>query len=75
MIKLSTNINSYKKVQSKYLILRSRVDYGLMAYDLPIHLPPKGSVQKKKIAEKETLVHSRLPPPLPSLNGTRGMGT
>ena len=29
----------------------------------------------KKIAEKETLVHSHLTPSLPSLNGTRGMGT
>ena len=30
---------------------------------------------KKKIAEKETLVHSHLTPSLPSLNGTREMGT
>ena len=30
---------------------------------------------KKKIAEKETLVHSHLTPSLPSLNGTRGMKT
>ena len=30
---------------------------------------------KKKIAEKETLVHSHLTPSLPILNGTRGMGT
>ena len=35
----------------------------------------KGCLPKKKIAEKETLVHSHLPPSLPSLNGTRGMGT
>ena len=30
---------------------------------------------KKKIAEKETLVHSHLTPSLLSLNGTREMGT
>ena len=35
----------------------------------------KGCLPKKKIAEKETLVHSHLTPSLPSLNGTRGMGT
>ena len=48
-----------------------------LKYTRPIFNKPqkyKGSVQKK-IAEKETLVHSHLPPSLPSLNGTRGMGT
>ena len=30
---------------------------------------------KKKIAQKETLVHSHFTPSLPSLNGTRGIGT
>ena len=34
-----------------------------------------GMPSKKKIAEKETLVNSHLPPSPPSLNGTRGMGT
>ena len=34
-----------------------------------------GMHSKKKIAEKETLVHSHLTPSLPSLNGTREMGT
>ena len=34
----------------------------------------KGCLQKIKIAEKETLVHSHLSPSPPSLNGTRGIG-
>ena len=35
----------------------------------------RDAFKKKKIAEKETLVHSHLTPSLPSLNGTREMGT
>ena len=42
---------------------------------VPYHFFKLGKHSKKKIAEKETLVHSHLPPSLPSLNGTRGMGT
>ena len=46
---------------------------------IPIILPlihgHLGMHSKKKIAEKETLVHSHLTPSLPSLNGTREMGT
>ena len=34
----------------------------------------KGCLQKK-IAQKETLVHSHFSPSLPNLNGTRGIGT
>ena len=36
--------------------------------------PIREAIQKK-IAKKETLVHSHLPPSLPSLNGTSRMGT
>ena len=41
----------------------------------PIYFCFREAFKKKKIAEKETLVHSHLTPSLPSLNGTREMGT
>ena len=42
--------------------------------EISVFVARKGCIQKK-IAEKETLVYSHLTPSLPSLNGTREMGT
>ena len=69
------NVSSFKigsnifRLLGKILMIVSMV---LNVTDLTIAL---GMPSKRKNAEKETLVHSHLTPSLPSLNGTRGMGT
>ena len=47
----------------------------LISVNLNILFAFWGCLQKKKIAEKVTLEHSELTPPLPSLNVTREIGT